>query len=490
MIRLNNRATAGLGKRRAVLIRKMRRKWVGMSAVTCLLASTSAVSAAPLNDELRDLLGSHPQIESAKKSVRSAQEAVNESRAAYFPTVALSGAYGFEHISNPARRSGGDDWDLPRQEAGLSVTQTLFDAARAPAVRSSRFSELSSEIQLENTTQQLMLEAVRAYTDVLKLARLVDIATSNVATIQQQADLEDERVQRGSGISLDVLRAKSRLKDARRRLVEFQRLRDEATAKYAQIFGHEPILSEMQDPEPPLHLLPPTIGEAIAVARIENPSILTGNTDIEIADEARAATRAEYLPTLSVVGAMNYEDDLNLIQGIRRDWSVVLQADWEIFNGFATQARIAQAAADYGAAKDNLAFTGRRVEELIKIAWTELETARERLEILENAVVIAQEVFDSTQQLRESGKETVLNVLDAERDVYLAQLERVLAYYDTKVAVYKLVFGMGRLTIDNLETMADARPTATPAAAGSAGAGTSLDYMAIAGGMTRETTGE
>ncbi len=461
----------------------MRHAWAGISSLACLLATAAA--AAPLNDDLRDLITSHPRILGAEKTVTSSEEAINEARAAYLPTVALTGSYGFEHISNPARRSGGDDWDLARQEAGLSVTQTLFDAARGPGVRSSRFSKVASEIELEDTIQSIMLEGVRAYTDVLKLSRLVEIANSNVDTIKQQADLENERVQRGSGIELDVLRAKSRLKDARRRLVEFQRLREEASAKYVQIFGRSPILSEMRDPEPPLHLLPPTLDEAIAVAREENPSVLSGNAEIEVAAEARDASRGEYYPTLSVVGAMNYENDLNLIQGIRRDWSVVLQADWEIFNGFATQARVAQAAAEYGAAKDNLALAGRQVEELVKIAWTELETARERLEILENAVVIAQEVFDSTQQLRQSGKETVLNVLDAERDVYLAQLERVLAYYDTKVAVYKLVFGMGRLTLGNLDRTADAGPVSRAALADPA-LGDGLDYMAIAGAMARQ----
>ncbi|GAB6053220.1 TolC family outer membrane protein [Magnetospira thiophila] len=432
-------------------MKQIRRTMVGMSVLTCLMA-TSSVVAAPLNEELKDLVANHPRVLSSQKTITSSDEAVNAALGGYYPTIALSGTYGFEHINNPTRRSTNQDpWDLPRQEFGVTLTQKLYDSALPASVRSARFSKLASEVDSEKTTQETMLEGIKAYVDVLKLSQLAAIAQSNVATIQEQADLEDERVQRGSGISLDVLRAKSHLKDAHRRLVEFQRLQEEAIAKFYQTFDKAPEIADMIEPEPPLDLLPPTVEESIEAARVENPSILSGDALIEVAAENKQAQSAGYLPTVNLVGAANYEKDNNVVLGIRRDASVMVEASWEIFNGFATRARVAQAAADYGAAKDNKDYVLRKVEEQVKIAWHELQTSRERLEILENAVVIAQEVFDSTQQLREEGKETVLNVLDAERDVYLAQLERIIAKYDTKMAVYNLLYGIGRLTLQNLD---------------------------------------
>ncbi|CCQ73433.1 TolC family outer membrane protein [Magnetospira sp. QH-2] len=429
----------------------VRRTLAGLSVLSCLLATT-AVVAAPLNVELKDLVTKHPKVLGATKTVTSSDQALQAALGGYYPTIALTGTYGFEHINNPTRRSTNQDpWDLPRQEAGITVTQKLFDKSLPASVRSARYTLLNSGIEAERTTQETILEGIKAYVDVLKLSQLVSIAQSNVATIQEQAELEDERVQRGSGISLDVLRAKSHLKDARRRLVEFQRLQEEAFAKFYQTFDKAPEIGTMIDPEPPLDLLPPTLEEAIDIAQGENPSVSSGNAQIEIAAENKTTQAAAYLPTVNLVGAANYEKDNNVVIGIRRDISVMVEASWEVFNGFATRARVAGAAADYGAAKDNLDYVIRKVEEQVKIAWHELQTSRERLEILDNAVVIAQEVFDSTRELREEGAEDVLNVLDAERDVYLAQLEKVIANYDTKMAVYNLLYGMGRLTMQNLD---------------------------------------
>ncbi|MBT6407062.1 MAG: TolC family protein [Rhodospirillaceae bacterium] len=72
-------------------------------------------------------------------------------------------------------------------------------------------------------------------------------------------------------------------------------------------------------------------------------------------------------------------------------------------------------------------------------------TARNRLDLLENAVNIATEVFISRKKLREAGKETVINVLDAENEVSNAQINYTAASYDERLSIYQLLLSMGRL---------------------------------------------
>ena len=54
----------------------------------------------------------------------------------------------------------------------------------------------------------------------------------------------------------------------------------------------------------------------------------------------------------------------------------------------------------------------------MRLAWDQLDTARKRVDLLRNAVNIAIEVHDLRKKLREAGKETVINVLDAENEVF------------------------------------------------------------------------
>ncbi|MBF0333915.1 MAG: TolC family protein, partial [Alphaproteobacteria bacterium] len=91
---------------------------------------------------------------------------------------------------------------------------------------------------------------------------------------------------------------------------------------------------------------------------------------------------------------------------------------------------------------------GRKIGEQTRIAWSGLETARERLAVLEQAVNLADEVWEMRKKLREAGKATVMDVLDAESDTYTARITYVNASTDMRLAVYQLLQSMGRLTLE------------------------------------------
>ncbi|MBT4703218.1 MAG: TolC family protein, partial [Rhodospirillaceae bacterium] len=55
------------------------------------------------------------------------------------------------------------------------------------------------------------------------------------------------------------------------------------------------------------------------------------------------------------------------------------------------------------------------------------------------------EVFTARKKLREAGKETVINVLDAENEVINAQINYTSATFDERISIYQLMLAMGRL---------------------------------------------
>ncbi len=65
--------------------------------------------------------------------------------------------------------------------------------------------------------------------------------------------------------------------------------------------------------------------------------------------------------------------------------------------------------------------------------------------------------------MRESGKATVIDVLDAESDITNAQIAYLTASFDRKVATYSLMFALGRLEAGNLDSPAGASAPAPTA---------------------------
>jgi adhesin transport system outer membrane protein len=59
-------------------------------------------------------------------------------------------------------------------------------------------------------------------------------------------------------------------------------------------------------------------------------------------------------------------------------------------------------------------------------------------------------VFEARDRLRRAGRETAVNVLDAENEVYSARINYVQAAYDGRRAIYRLLAAMGQLKAANL----------------------------------------
>jgi len=425
-----------------------------------LLPWGDSASAQPLDEAAAKLLASHPQIRAGEANVLAAEDGVQRALAGYLPRVNLNGRYAFENIDSPARRQiQGEASNMPAQNASVTITQNLFDGFRTQAEHESASINVQfTEAELESTRQAVLFEGVTAYLDVLRRRRQVALALSNVETIQEQLNLEDERVQRGAGIGVDVLLAKSRLQTAKERLVAIQGELENTVTRFIQVFDIVPQPVSMAVPDLPINRLPRSIDEAIDMALADNPSVLSSNRSVDLAEIQKQQARSEYYPTFDLIGEYAIEQDLAGVSGTRRDLTVGVQATWEIFSGFATDANVAEAVHLHKASLDNHNFVNRKVVEEVGIAWQNLRTARDRVLLLENAVNIAAEVHDSFRRLRDAGQATAFEVLDSQNEIFDAAINLESAEFDARVAVYQLLRAMGRLTMTGLEGGADDRP--------------------------------
>ena len=424
-----------------------------LAAASTILACVSApVFAGSLEDEMRDLVANHPQIQAKTKAVNSAGEGIRAARAGYMPTVKLNGDQGHEYVDSPDRRSTqGKPFLDKRNTSGLTVTQKIFDGfATDSTVESAQSSRRVSESDLRATRQSTLLEGAIGYLEVQRNTKLVALSRENERKVGEQLNLEDERVKKGSGIASDVLAAKQRLQIAKERRVNYEGQFQAAVAKFTQVFGHAPDVASLADPPLPLDLIPETIEESLDTAEKDNPSLESANNAISLSNDKRNIAEAGYWPTLDLVGKADYEHGKNATIGVRRDWSLMLVANWELFSGFKTDATVAQASWDHGASKDNRFYTSRKIAEQVRTAWHKLQTARQRLDLLENAAIIAEEVWEAQKKKREAGKATVQEVLDEETRINDARINYTGAFYDMYQASYELLTAMGRLEVDNL----------------------------------------
>jgi adhesin transport system outer membrane protein len=411
----------------------------------------SPLWAASLSDEVVYLLENHPRLNAARNNVSAADEGVKRAFGEYLPSLDLFTDWGYEHTDSPGLRSttsrNGSSLHTPRESLSLTLTENIFTGFRREASnKTARLNREIAAITLEGTRQEILFEAVSAYLNVLRHSALIGFAVGNAQNIQRQLNLEDERVQRGAGITVDVLQSKSRLQIAKERRVAFEGNIRNAVARYAQVFGVQPELASMTTPEAPLGMLPPTLEEAERIVLLENPIVANSSRVIDLSQERKRSAQSPYYPEIDLVGQYNYEQDVQGVIGSRRDYVVKIEARWNLFTGFSTRADVADATFRNMAAVESHSFVNRKVIEDVRLSWDQFDTVRARVTLLENAVNIATEVYVARNKRRLAGQETLLDLLDAENEVFIAQISAADAAFDSRIAVYRMLFSIGRMT--------------------------------------------
>ncbi len=141
-------------------------------AVTAALLGTTVFTSVPeraaaksLQDEVAQLLVTHPQIRAARKNLAASAEGVNAAFAQFLPTVSAFGDFGYERIDSPGRTSATPDHGPfttgQARQTSVTMTQTLCNGYLNEANNvNAELTKKSSEITLEETQQGILFEGV------------------------------------------------------------------------------------------------------------------------------------------------------------------------------------------------------------------------------------------------------------------------------------------------------------------------------------------
>jgi len=155
-----------------------------------------------------DLLERRPDVASAERAMAAANAQIGVAKAAYFPSVPLTAAYGVESNQLSSLFSAASTlWSL-----GIAATQSLFDAGRLSA--NIDFAQAGYRATVANYRQTVltaMQEVQDGLTGHANLARAAAEASAAVRSAQRVVDLANDRYAGGLATYLDVVTAEQAL---------------------------------------------------------------------------------------------------------------------------------------------------------------------------------------------------------------------------------------------------------------------------------------
>ena len=419
------------------------RRW----SVLCLAVLTSLpLAAATLEDAVRQALTTNPQLTGAAAAVRAAGHDVREARAGYLPSVDVDARFGEEHSNIKQLNRRNNDDDLWRRESGLTVTQLVWDGMATASEVQRRAALLNSaEHSLQDTQNALAFKAVEAYVDVLRNRDLVDLARANVKSHDEVLRNVDAKSGSGVGNKADVAQARARLALAMSTLAARQGGLHEAEARYVRTIGDAP--GELAKPNAvasglvkngmvDANDLATATDAAQEEAITQHPAVMRSKADIEAALAIIRAAHAGYQPRLDLQGSLRRDGEVGGITGNRNTGSLMLVARWNLYRGGADRAQSLSAAERKTEADSKLDDTFRSIAENVAIAMESRATSESRLIHLQQYVDASQGTLDAYRAQFEISRRTLLDLLNAEDELFNARSNLASGTYDDLTNVY------------------------------------------------------
>ena len=236
----------------------------------CVIATPAY--AENLRETLIDLSKNHKRMLAANADVIAAKENIDVATGDWYPTLDFTANIGHERQQKP---TGSNDTNLVPRNLETSITQKLWDfGSTNSAIRRANLTYRQTAATRDATLQTVMLEGLTAYLNVVRAYKLLNFARGSAENIKRQAELEDAKVQRGSGFSTDVLQAKTQLAGALARVIQSEGALKTALNRYRAVYGEQPEdVAKMKEPRLPLEMLPKSLDESVRAVQEGNPQL-------------------------------------------------------------------------------------------------------------------------------------------------------------------------------------------------------------------------
>ena len=396
---------------------------------------------------------SNPEVTARFNAFRAAGNEVDVARGAYYPRVDANADVGRTRENVDGRNP--DSRSVTKRGVGLAVTQLLWDGL-ATRNEVERFDHLRTVRYFEfvDATEQTALEAARAYYDVLRYRRLVQLAEDNYVQHKLSFDQITSRFKAGVGRGVDVEQATARLALAESNLLTDVANLHDVTARYQRVVGEAPPAQALLG-DGLREGVPAGANEVLAQATQRNGSVSAAIENLRAVRSQSEGQRGAFQPRVEARARTSDGRNLSGIQDRRSDSTVELLLTWNLFNGGSDQARSRQLANLVTQAGDLRDRSCRDVRQTAAIAYNDTGRLADQLRFLERNVVAIERTRDAYRQQFEIGQRSLLDLLNAENEVYTsrrsfanAEHELRIAYARTHAAMNSLTAALGLSRID------------------------------------------
>jgi outer membrane protein TolC len=410
------------------------------------------------------------------------QALVNKKRAVagFLPTIAFVPSYTVvDNADAPARTDDGGSGravgtiggfkvvgdTLRRFEAPVTGTINLFNGFRDKAALEAAVSRIEERrLLLLDAQAVLLLDTARAYYDVLRLERLVNVIAKQLEVQQERVRDARGRERAGVGKPLDIAQSEAQAAGTRVLLTQAESDARNARTLLAYLIGAGEVSGRLADDFD----LPAEIAEIEALLE----RAFAGREDLRA---ARAAIDAAEADVRNAIGQYYPSVSLDVTGFLRREnfdeaskWNSVLRLNLPIFSAGLIEADVRDAWSRLRVAALNESQLRRRIEQEVRFRYEQWRTSSVKVREIGAQIAAAAEAYRQANAGLGAGTAIPLDVLTAQDVLLRAELDQASEEFNRKVIYLDLLRTTGSLTLARAREAAAAttRPATTRPMAG------------------------
>lgn len=427
-------------------LRRRRRLTPGIApwaALVFALSAASSAAAITLNEYVSQVVDTNPLVREQVHVYRQVAQDLDIAVSGWRPSLDFSASFG--EFSRKAPNTSQQRRQFDSSQADLTLTQNLFSGFETTnQIKQARARISSAAFRLYDTADNIALQAVRAYLDLLSERRLVDLAAQNVESheriLAQIRELSDRGIIRRS----DVEQTEGRLARAKASLIAQQNNLEDALTELHTLLGRYLDPSELSDPTlPPWP--PDSVETLINRSLISHPAIQSAQKNVEAARYEYKRNRRTNFPNLDLSVQQSVGNDIDGPTGRTEESSIMLSLRYNLFRGGADRA---QQRKSISAVHENKAFLDRvrrQTVDTLRLAWTADLSLQDQLPHLKRH---AEKSLETVGLYREEfllQRRDLIDLLDAESELNQALSRQTDAKYQGLTARYRVYEGLGTL---------------------------------------------
>jgi len=404
-----------------------------------------------LKDALAAAYTSNPDLQGQRSAQRATDEGMARARAGFLPNVGGSASITRQNVQDENGATT-TEFNSTNKSYQLRADQSVFRGFRdISSTREAKSIVKAGRAQLLSVEQDVLLQAVTAYMDVLRDEAVLKLNANNVDVLKRQLQASQDRFRVGEITRTDVAQSEARLAGADSARISAEANLAASRATYRQVIGEVP--GSLQKP-PALPALPANFEDALGIAFAENPNVAVAKHNEKASRHAVSFAKGSILPTLDAFAyVQRSEGSFGPFAGDRVTDTKAIGAQVRVplYQSGGEYAEIRRTKHINSQRRLQIVAAERRVRADVRTAWEQYRASMSSI-VSNRSQVNANEIaLDGVRQEAAVGSRTTLDVLDAEQELLDSRVNLVRAERNQYVAGFSLLGALGRLNAVSLD---------------------------------------